>query len=190
MKLQSSWILVLSLVFITACKQNYVPKPKGYYRITLPTSVTYQSIKQQYPYIFEISDCAKIKELQSEEKSEWANIVYPKYKATIHLSYEKVDENLPDLINEAHKLAFKHTVKADAIEQKIFYYPENSTAGVIYQLKGNTASPYQFFATDSTNNFLRGALYFETRPNRDSLMPVIDFIEEDVYHLIETLKWN
>ena len=45
----------------------------------------------------------------------------------------------------------------------------------MYDLKGNTASSLQFFVTDSTRNFLRGSLYFNAEPNKDSLAPVMDF---------------
>jgi hypothetical protein len=44
--------------------------------------------------------------------------------------------------------------------------------------------------TDSTRNFLRGALYFETEPNKDSLAPVIDFFKKDMDQIINTLKWK
>ncbi len=190
MKLKSSWIILGLIVLLAGCRQNYVPKPKGYFRIDLPTQVQYTNIPQNFSYTFQQSEYAGIKELPSDGSMEWANLHYNKWHATVHLSYQKVNDNLAELIDDAHKFVFKHTVKADAIDQKVFYYPEHKTAGVIYQLKGNTASPYQFFATDSTEHFLRGALYFEARPNVDSLMPLINFMEEDVYHLIETLEWK
>ncbi|PIV58809.1 MAG: gliding motility lipoprotein GldD, partial [Bacteroidetes bacterium CG02_land_8_20_14_3_00_31_25] len=52
------------------------------------------------------------------------------------------------------------------------------------------ASNIQFYVTDSIRHFVRGALYFETKPNKDSLAPIINFIEQDVTHLVETLRWK
>jgi gliding motility-associated lipoprotein GldD len=61
---------------------------------------------------------------------------------------------------------------------------------MLFDIKGDAASPLQFLATDSARHFLRGSLYFYARPNRDSLAPVIDYIKTDVVHLIETLEWR
>ena len=74
----------------------------------------------------------------------------------------------------------------------MLYYEdkEKSVYGVLYEIKGNAASSVQFYATDSTKHFLRGALYFNTVPNKDSLAPAIQFVEEDIIHLIETLSWK
>jgi gliding motility-associated lipoprotein GldD len=62
--------------------------------------------------------------------------------------------------------------------------------GILYDIKGDAASNTQFFLTDSTHNFIRGALYFEVHPNKDSLAPVLEFINKDLVHLIETFEWN
>ena len=35
-----------------------------------------------------------------------------------------------------------------------------------------------------------GSLYFYSRPNYDSLLPALDYIEKDVIHLMETLEWK
>jgi len=83
-----------------------------------------------------------------------------------------------------------HITKADAINELVINNKEQRTYGILYDLKGNTASAVQFYITDSTRHYLRGSLYFESEPNADSLAPVIEFFREDIIHLIETLKWN
>ncbi len=82
-----------------------------------------------------------------------------------------------------------HITKADAINEQVISNRENKVYGILYDLKGNTASAVQFYVTDSIKHYLRGSLYFATEPNPDSLAPVIDFFREDIIHLIETLKW-
>ena len=67
---------------------------------------------------------------------------------------------------------------------------ENRVYGILYDLKGNTATAVQFYVTDSVNHYLRGSLYFSAEPNADSLAPVISFFRDDIIHLIETLKWK
>lgn len=188
--LKSRYSFLLLILFFYGCNNNQVPKPKGYFRIDLPENVQYSIINNSLPYTFEVSDIVELRTLASDSINNWMNVVYPKINATLHLSFKHVKNNLPDLINDAHTFVFKHSVKADAINQNVFYFPENEVAGVLFELRGNAASPYQFFATDSVHNFLRGALYFDTRPNQDSLMPLIHFVEKDIHHLIETLQWK
>ena len=62
--------------------------------------------------------------------------------------------------------------------------------GILYQIKGNAASQVQFLLTDSVKHFLRGALYFNNRPNKDSIAPVANYITEDIVRLMETAEWS
>ena len=98
--------------------------------------------------------------------------------------------NLTAYITDSRDLVYKHTVKAQGIEDTPFIHREESRFGMIYDLKGDVASAVQFFVTDSTTHFLRGSLYFNCRPNRDSLNPVIEFLREDIIHMIETTSWK
>ncbi len=83
-----------------------------------------------------------------------------------------------------------HITRADAINEELIYNTDKRVFGILYDLKGNTATAVQFFVTDSINHFLRGSLYFSSEPNPDSLAPVIDFFRQDIAHMIETLKWE
>jgi len=60
----------------------------------------------------------------------------------------------------------------------------------VTELEGEVPSQYQFHVSDSAKHFLRGALYFKTATQNDSLRPVIDYIKQDVRHLLETLEWE
>jgi len=63
-------------------------------------------------------------------------------------------------------------------------------SGMFFNVAGNAATAKQFFITDSVKHFLRGALYFDATPNEDSLGVVNDFLQVDMKHLINTLKWK
>ena len=117
-------------------------------------------------------------------------MVIPRLNGKIHLSYKPVGDQLNELITDCRELVYKHTVKAHGIEETPFIVRDEKRFGMIYDLKGDVASAVQFFITDSTDHFLRGSLYFNSRPNRDSLNPVIDFLREDIIHLIETTRWK
>jgi gliding motility-associated lipoprotein GldD len=182
--------MVLIFLYLDSCKQSYTPKPAGYMKITFPEKAYRLYSDQQY-YQFEIPVYARV-DIDSGPRSEpgWINVEFPSLNGTIHLSYKPVDDHLNALITDCRELVYKHTVKAQGIEETPFIEPDQRRFGMIYDLKGDVASAVQFFITDSTDHFLRGSLYFNCRPNRDSLNPVIDFLREDILHLIETTQWK
>ena len=97
---------------------------------------------------------------------------------------------LDKLIKDSYKLTFKHTVKADYIDETIIRSENKNVSGILYDVGGNAASAVQFYVTDSTTHFLRGSLYFYAPPNADSIAPSVAYFRNDVIHLIETLKWK
>lgn len=187
------WIALATMVLgllNTACKESYTPKPMGYLRIDYPEK-SYHLYDDQEFFQFEIPDYA-VMEIDSGPRGGegWLNVAVPRLNARIHLSYKPVDDQLNALITDCRELVYKHTVKAQGIEETPFIERDQKRFGMVYDLKGDVASAVQFFITDSTDHFLRGSLYFNSRPNRDSLNPVIDFMREDVIHLIETTRWK
>ena len=93
------------------------------------------------------------------------------------------------LVDDAFKLTYKHSTKATGIKDSLMRTP-NGITGIFFKVGGNAATARQFFVTDSTKHFLRGALYFDSTPNADSLGVVNDFLEVDMKHLINTLRWK
>ncbi len=181
--------LSLISILVSACntKSNYLPKPRGYFRIDFPEK-KYQHYQSDCPYSFDFPNYSKISDYNPD--SCWINIDFPKYKGTIHISYKVVENNIQQYIEDSRTLVYKHTIKADAIKETLYKNDEKKVYGILYDIKGNTASSLQFFLTDSINHFYRGALYFNTRPNKDSLNPVINFIKEDITYLIESFEWK
>ena len=128
---------------------------------------------------------------ENKQQTGWFNIEFPAYKAKIYFTYKDAISNLDSLMEQTYTLNIKnHITKADAINEQVFTNETNKVYGILYDLKGNTASAVQFYVTDSTSHYLRGSLYFATEPDADSLAPVIEFFREDIIHLIETLKWK
>ena len=186
------WILVLSLFMGGyACQENYTPKPRGYFRIDLPEK-SYKKLDTTLPYKFEYPVYATITgDPYAPDKKEWINVNFPAFKAVLHISYNNVNNNLAQFLNDAHTLVSKHIPKAEAIYDSLIFHPGKEVYGLAFKIEGiGTASPFQFYVTDSTKHYLRGALYFNLHPNNDSLSPVIDFIEKDINHLINTLEWK
>ena len=185
-----SWSALLLLLLMASCKHSYTPKPTGYLKVAYPDK-TYRLYNDQVFFQFEIPAYARVEtdEGPRGEKG-WLNVDIPQLNGTIHMSYKPVNDQLNALITDSRELVYKHTVKAHGIEETPFIERDQKRFVMVYDLKGDVASAVQFFITDSTDHFLRVSLYFNCRPNRDSLNPVIDFLREDIIHLIETTQWK
>ena len=192
--MRSTIFLITSSIFLCfSCKETvYVPKPKGYNRIELPDHI-YQPIGDSYPYQFEYSQYASIKPDTSwMSEPFWIHLVYQDLGADVQLTYKSLDQDqqkLRELLDDSYKLTSKHQIKAYAIDESILKTPAGHIA-VVAELSGEVPSQFQFFSTDSTRHFLRGALYFPTATKNDSLKPVIDFIKVDIIHMLNTLNWK
>jgi gliding motility-associated lipoprotein GldD len=190
-------ILQVFLICCSGCGRVSVPKPIGYFRIDLPKKeyVVLDWQRASYkdlPLSFEYPAYGNISpESENVKESGWLNIEFPNYNAKIYLTYKDINHNFDGLMEQTYKMNVKnHISKADAIKEQVFMNRENKVFGILYDLKGNTASAVQFYATDSVKHYLRGSLYFAAEPDADSLEPVINFFRDDIVHLIETLKWQ
>jgi gliding motility-associated lipoprotein GldD len=179
------------ILFFQGCREDYAPKPRGYFRIDFPEK-EYVRFDTTYPYSFEYPVYAKVvPDTRASSEPYWINIDFPQYQGRIHISYKPVNNNLTGYLEDARTFVVKHIPKADAIDDSLVYRPEDRVFGLVYYIEGSqAASPCQFFVTDSSAHFLRGALYFNVTPNNDSLAPVIDFIREDIRHMLKTFKWK
>lgn len=182
---------VLLLLVLSSCDSNVTPKPRGYFRIDVPQH-QYRPFDSTFPYLFDVPVYAEIfTDTSSLAEPGFINVAWPDFNAQLHVSYKKVDGNLATYIDDAFTLVNKHIPKASAISQQEYIDSDNKVFGLTYEIRGaDAASPYQFYLTDSTHHFLRGALYFNLVPNNDSLQPVIEFLKEDVQHIISTLRWK
>lgn len=178
-------LIFSSLIITTSCKDDVLPKPKGYLSLEYPEN-KYKTLELDRPYSFEIPK----QSINVDEKNNWLKIKYPNLKASIDITYRPVENNLSELLTEAEKLVFKHAVKAEQIIPRDFVNDENSVYGSLYEITGNAASHLQFHATDSTDNFIKGSLYFYAKPNYDSILPAVAYIKEDILKLMESLEWK
>lgn len=189
-------IYLLSLIGLFAACQpsNHTPKPRGYFRIEFPDKA-YQPYPDSMgcPFTFRVPVYAQLIADTSESGHPcWSDLAFPRFNARIHFSYMPVnsEEMLYQLVEDSRDLAFKHTIKATAIDEQLIVDPERDVYGIVYAIRGNTASSLQFFLTDSTRHYLRGALYFHEEPRIDSIRPVLEFIREDIDTLLSTFRWR
>ncbi|WP_338874574.1 gliding motility lipoprotein GldD [Spirosoma sp. SC4-14] len=189
-------LVLLTGLLLAACgnssSENYTPKPKGYPRIDLPAP-SYTLLEPTHPYQFEYNKIARIlPDTFARSEPHWIFINYPAFHASVQLTYKPVQHNINRLramLEDSYKLAARHNIKAYAIDEKKIRLKSGLEASVI-DLEGEVPSQVQFITTDSTTHFLRGALYFNTATQNDSLQPVIQYIRKDIMHLLNTLKWR
>ncbi len=200
--------------FIAACNSPYVSKKRGYYNIELPKR-EYQKFEQEgFPYSFEYPIYAQIVKDSTffdtnPENPYWINIDFPQFHSRVFLSYkiiggkalykvkqpdgsyrDSLGTNVFDkMVNDAFTLTNKNNVVSNSISDSLIHTP-NGISGVFFKVGGNAATSKQFFLSDTTRNFIRGALYFDVTPNADSLQPVQDFLQADMDHLINTFRWK
>lgn len=190
-------LLILCLFFaaVSSCNSDYTIRQRGYFKIDLPEHKYVTFDKPGYPYSFEYPVYSTIVQdstfFESQpENPYWINIDFPSLNGKIYMSYKDVKKNHFDkLVDDAFKLTYKHSTKATGIKDSLMRTP-NGISGIFFKVGGNAATARQFFVTDSTTHFLRGALYFDSTPNADSLGIVNDFLEVDMKHLINTLRWK
>ena len=206
-------LLIAYCILLTACNSNYTSKKAGYYKIAFPERkyITFQ--QQGFPYSFEYPVYARVvKDTtyfdQDMQNPYWVNIDFAQFGARIFLSYKTIGgkstykvkqangsykdslgTNVFDfMVNDAFKLTNKNESVASSIKDSLFK-TTNGVTGVFFRVGGNAATAKQFFMSDTTKNFFRGALYFDVTPNADSLKPVQDFLQKDIDHLINTFRW-
>ncbi|HVV54343.1 MAG TPA: hypothetical protein VHC47_03405 [Mucilaginibacter sp.] len=190
--------VIASVVVACSHDHDYSPKPRGFFRIYYPKK-EYRLFDSIYPFTFIYPKYAYIeKDMHPLPDEKLLNMKYlfnmqfPQFNGTLHLSYESITSKqvFDELIEDARTFAFKHTVKATAIDQGIIRNPEHKIYGIYYTIDGNAASSLQFFVTDSVKNYLRGALYFNTVPRLDSIQPVLNFVKKDIDTMIKTFRWK
>ncbi len=182
------------LLLHSSCNNDPIPKPRGYFRIDLPEQ-RYQNYSGACPFTAEVASYAQMLRRPGDTLTHadtvcWANMYFPHQHATVHMTYRRIHGDLPELINDAHAFKDKHEAKAVKIKTERLVRDSARVFGDLFDVEGDVASPMVFYLTDSTTHFLYGSLYFDARPNADSLGPVTDRIRNDLRHFARTLEWR
>ncbi len=190
-------IFTVTILILSSCHRDYTPKPFAYYAFDFPSKAYKKFDTSICPCTFDIPKYGYVERENNFFQDAslhpcWVNVVFPDYNAKVYISYSNISDrnDFERLLQDSYKLTFKHTQKADYIDEQIIDNPENKVFGYIFDIGGNAASGVQFFITDSTKHFIRGALYFSNTPNIDSLQPAIAYFKKDIITLINTTQWK
>ena len=186
MKTSKFLISAIIPLALTSCKEDAIPKPDGYLSLEYPAAAYETYNEPGGKFKFNKNKWAVVK----PDENFAFKIDYPKMKASIYMNYRPVNNNLNLLLKDAQKLTYEHIVKADDIQESVFEHPEKKVYGMFYKVIGDAATNVQFYATDSTKNFVVGTLYFYAKPNFDSIYPATKYIEDDMKTLMESIEWT
>jgi gliding motility-associated lipoprotein GldD len=178
-------IFISVILIFSACEEVYTPKPRGYFRLNFPEK-QYKQFTAKNKFIIQVPTYSIIDTTRAD--SGWYVLKIPQLKASLYLTYRN-SNNIPKELEDSRSLVYKHAVKADDILESNFINYNKKVYGSLYDIKGNVATSVNFHITDSTSKFLRGALYFYAKPNKDSLAPAINFVRKDIVKLIENFSW-
>lgn len=171
-----------------SCKKEVLPKPKGQLRLSY-IKAQYKNANTNCAFNFKMNRIAKLKRISKHGFCGF-QIQYPTLDATIYLTYRPIQLDLNKLLKDAQNLTYEHVVKADNIASQAYSNTQQKVHGMVYTVSGDAASPSQFYLTDSTNHFLLGSVYFNIKPNYDSILPGIKYLENDLKVMIESLEWK
>jgi len=179
-------LYIFSCAFIfTSCKEDTIPKPPSYLSLQYPVP-KYKSIDSQCTYSFENNTISNVKFKDGCN----ALVDYPSLNGTLFLTYRSVNNNINTLLRDAQKLTYEHVRKADDIIEEKYINDQQNVYGMFYDVSGNAASQSQFYVTDSINHFITGSIYFNVKPNYDSIYPAATYLKNDIRHLMETIQWQ
>ena len=180
---------LVSLFFIlglSSCNNDVIIKPKAQLRLDY-SKANYKDFNSDCFYSFQKNERA----ILEKKRNCGVNLHYPKMNATLYVTYQNVNaSNLDSLLRDAQKLTYDHAIKAESIPEQPFVNPDHNVYGMFYMINGDAATQAQFYATDSVKHFITGALYFEAKPNFDSLYPAVVYLRNDIRRIMETLEWK
>lgn len=191
------YFLIIVLVLFSSCEETvYSPKPIAYPRIDFPEKGNFEKYNNNdCPFSFEYPEYTEIVQQKNKFSNElnpcWFNISFKDFNATLYMSYKEIgtDISLEKVLEDAHKLTYAHSKKADYIDEALIKNKQG-VKGQLSEVGGNVATNIQFYLSDLERHYIRGSLYFRASPNIDSVQPIVDFIRADMMHVFETFEWK
>ena len=182
-----------SIVLLWSCSDtNAVPKPSTYLRTEFPEHA-YHRYRSPQDFSFELPDLFTPKNFeQAKNNYSVQEIDLGPLNGTLFLYYIRIPaaDSLPQIINFANDKVDEHKIMADKIDFEQIIRPQKRVFGTFFELKGNVATNYQFYLTDSLTHFMRGEVLLNCRPNYDSLRPALQYLKKDLKVLVNSFEWN
>lgn len=174
---------ILASLYILAC---LVSCDNSKERNKLMKEPNYSSITDSLPFTFEKSDIAEFTSVKQNDSTVFCNLKYKIEQANLYCTYHTITpEQFPSLAEDTYKLAYCHAIVAKSIDKQT-KTREDGSGAIIYDIKGDVATPIQIAITDSSSYFFNASLYFDNGASCDTISDVIEYIRKDIVHLVDT----
>ena len=177
--------ILFFFIFLMSCSNHTTtPKPKAflYNEVSVPN------------YVFYKSACGYSFFINSENQIDFENcnvkIKNSSLNSILYLSSINIKDNFSLIDSDFTKKIQENSINAFAVNVSEYNDVENRVFAKYFSFVGNAPSNTQFYITDSTSVYLKGSLYFDSKPNYDSLLPSIHLINNDIRKMIQTFNWN
>ena len=192
-------ITIIATFLLLACSEEKtaLPKPRVYPRIEFPQKSFKAFSTSECPFTTTIPAYTEYQKDDQKNEDEkqfacWFDLYSHELNAYLHISYVDFQgrKAYDELVQDAFEMVDKHNSKANYRDELALSFPDRNVYGILFEIDGPVASPLQFFLTDSLEHFLRGSLYFKAEVNRDSILPVYQFVKEDLEPFFEDFTWK
>lgn len=187
--------VILALMALTAVAAGCggkgdkpVPRPQAYPRVEVYSDgyVAADSL----PAGFEMARGTVVADVKpsADGRSLWANINYPLYDATLHLTFTRVDGDDDMMEVTDNRLQRMAMNLGDNSAEEITLTNDAGYNAVVLKSHGRVPTPVQFVSA-SPSMVVSGAVRFSRENlNPDSLAPVVDALTADVVHAIKHMR--
>ena len=185
--------IIISLFFFTliifSCNEPNLPKQNGFFRIEFkePYYSVYEEIDTPFKFYYN-SSSTNLDQIGSDQFL----FDYKDLNLSLNLSFYNINSS-QDLEKKARDFSLildTHTKKSNGVILREYDNDNKSIFGKLYEIKGDVASPLQFYLTDSVSNFISGSVNLKFKSNYDSIYPSIQYVKNDVLVLFESINWN
>ena len=185
-------IISLLLIFFTiffSCVESNLPKQSAFLRIEFPEPnyIALKEIKIPIDFYYNLS-AANINVINPEKFS----LNYPKMNLVVDISLNEITkaEDLENKFRDFSLTLETHSKKSNGMFIRDYEDLNNRVYAKIFELRGDVASPIQFYLTDSISNFISGSLNLKFKSKYDSIFPTIQYVKNDILFFVESLNWR
>ena len=178
-------LFIYLFIFLTGCEQVVLPKQKVFLSQQFPFP-SYVDTQKKCLYNFQINELSHI---YFDENCN-SVIKYELLKSTIYISNIKINDNLELIKSDFNKRLSDNSHKSSIVKSSEFNDRNKNVYAKYFTFIGDSPSNTQFYITDSISNFISGSLFFESKPNYDSLLPSVTYMNNDIRKIIQSFKWN
>ena len=130
------------------------------------------------------------KALISNKKNCNYNIEYKNLNSNIYINQINYFKNIEVLLDAFDQKIIENSKFSDQIIECEYIDIERKIYSKLFSFVGDSPSNIQFYITDMSDKFINGSLFFDAKPNYDSLFPYIDYVRNDIKKMVDSFNWT